>query len=606
MPLWLVFRCLPTVIAVAIALLLLAAPGVRANEKGEPDLSELHSGELLLRDFESGNYSSALVHDSEVQIEITGMIAKVRLSQSFSNASDHYAEGVYAFPLPDAAAVRYMEMRIGERRVVGKIRERSEAKKKYETAKREGKKASLVEQQRPNLFTNRVANIGPHENVTVTLEYIQPVDYDGTSFSLRFPTTLTPRYMPGQVSAGETLDEQVEQSLEVSGSFGWARPTNEVPDAHLVSPRLHPRAGSDQTPLNTLRLTVSLTAGVPLASVSARYHEVSLTHKSPTYHMNLRDGVAEMDRDFVLDWKPLPAAAPRAAFFSEQVDGEYFGMLMIVPPSVAAPKVNIPREAVFVIDTSGSMGGVSIEQARRSVVQALDQLEPADRFNIIEFNSRHRALYRTSMPAVPRHINRAQAFVNQLQAGGGTEMLPALRLALTPSGEDDEHSSPPALKQIVFITDGAVGNEIALFEEISTRLGDARLFTVGIGSAPNSWFMRKAAHFGRGSHTHVGDISEVEEKMSTLLRQLSRPALVNLDLKWPAAVEGWPQNVPDLYYGEPLSVVVNFGETGPGRKNGIGWRQPWRRKSGRDRKRCGQFMGPSQNRIPVGSVGSGT
>jgi Ca-activated chloride channel homolog len=560
--LWLMFRCLPAVVAVAIALLLLSAPGVGATEAA-PDLSEIQGGELLLQVEDEGGYRTALMQESEVHIEITGMIARVRLSQRFDNESDEYVEGVYAFPLPDEAAVRYMEMRVGERRVVGKIRERREAKKKFEAAKRQGKRASLVEQQRPNLFTNRVANIGSRESITVTLEYIQPVAYDGKTFSLRFPTTLTPRYMPGQASVAESVDRQQELTLELVGSFGWAKPTDQVPDAHLISPKLHARAGSDSAPLNGLRLSVALTAGVPLANVSSRYHDVSLVHMDPTYHVNLKNGVAEMDRDFVLDWQPVRGSAPRAAIFTEEVDGEYFGMVMLVPPTGEAAQTDISREVIFVVDTSGSMGGVSIDQARRSLAHALDLLGPNDRFNIIEFNSRHRMLYRTPMPAAPRHINRAHAFVNQLEAGGGTEMMSALRAALAPTEESDLLNAAPTLKQIVFITDGAVGNETALFKEISSRLGDTRLFTVGIGSAPNSWFMRKAARFGRGSHTHIGDLGEVGERMSQLFDQLSQPALLNLEMEWPAEVEAWPQRVPDLYRGEPLSVVVNFGEEKP-------------------------------------------
>jgi Ca-activated chloride channel family protein len=210
------------------------------------------------------------------------------------------------------------------------------------------------------------------------------------------------------------------------------------------------------------------------------------------------------------------------------------------------------------------MGGVSIEQARASVSRALQQLRPEDHFNIIEFNSTHHALYRQPMPATRHHIQRALDFVRKLHASGGTEMLPALQAALArPRRAPDEFREQALLRQVIFITDGAVGNEVALFEEISASLGNSRLFTVGIGSAPNSWFMRRAAQAGRGTHTHIGDLNEVGQKMAQLFDQLARPAAVNLQVQWPAAVEAWPQRVPDLYQGQPLLVAVNFGSSTP-------------------------------------------
>jgi Ca-activated chloride channel family protein len=218
---------------------------------------------------------------------------------------------------------------------------------------------------------------------------------------------------------------------------------------------------------------------------------------------------------------------------------------------------------MLVVDTSGSMGGISIEQARASVSRALQQLRPEDHFNIIEFNSVHRALYRQPVPATRHYVQQAQEFVRRLQASGGTEMLPALQAALASSEDAAANREQALLRQVIFITDGAVGNEVALFEEISARLGNSRLFTVGIGSAPNSWFMRRAAEAGRGSHTHIGDLNEVGQKMAQLFDKLARPAAVNLKVGWPAAVEAWPQRVPDLYQGQPLLQAVNFGTAAP-------------------------------------------
>ena len=551
--LWFCFRCLPGLLGCLLTFLVLSASVARATE-------ELSGGHMV---FHGAAIEKLEVpaHRSKVHFDISGLVAVARLEQTFVNESPDWVEGVYAFPLPETAAVRRLEIEVGERKIIGKIREKAKARAIYEAAKQAGKKASLVEQQRPNLFTNRVANIAPGESITVHLEYVQQVSFKSGKFSLRFPMTITPRYMPGLQSVEEPQHEQGE-ALLLNQSHGWAQATDQVLDAPAISPLQWPQPGSDRAPHNPIEVTATLDMGMPLAQVNSAYHELSLSRDKGRYDIVLAAGVSEMDRDFVLNWQPVTGASPRAALFTEQVGEEYFGLLMLVPPVLSTGPVP-SREIVFVIDTSGSMGGVSIEQARASVSQSLQQLRPEDRFNIIEFNSHHRSLFKVAMPASRHHIQRAQEFVRQLQASGGTEMLPALREALDTSPDKDGGGAQTILRQVVFVTDGAVGNEVSLFEEIAARLDDTRLFTVGIGSAPNSWFMRKAADFGRGTHTHIGDLDEVAEKMDALLAQLASPAAINLTIDWPQSVEAWPERVPDLYRGEPVVVAVSFGNTPP-------------------------------------------
>jgi Ca-activated chloride channel family protein len=598
--LWLALRVLPGIVGAALVLLLLGAAPGRAmvpGEEGGVDLSALASGHMLLRGDTPGRYTPAILQASKAHFDISGMIATVSVEQTFRNDTGRALEGVYAFPLPDNAAVRYMEMVIGERRIVGKIREKSEAKKIYRAAKAAGKKASLVEQQRPNLFTNRVANIGAGESITVRLEYVQQVAFTHGEFSLRFPTTLTPRYMPGSPVGQGGVEEETE-SLAVNPYLGWAVATDQVPDADAVSPLQFPHTGDDAAPLNPLEVTVRLDMGMPLARVEAPYHDIALARRTGVYTISLANGVTEMDRDFVLNWQPVSGSAPTAALFTEEVEGEYFGLLMVLPPAAQRAQAPPAREIIFVVDTSGSMGGVAIAQARDSVSRALQELRPEDRFNIIEFNSSHRSLYRRPMPATHHHVQQAREFVRLLQANGGTEMLPALRAALAPPSASDALEEQLPLRQVIFITDGAVGNEVALFDEISARLGHSRLFTVGIGSAPNSWFMREAARFGRGSHTHIGALEEVGEKMAALFAQLSQPAAVNLHIAWPTAVEAWPERLPDLYLGEPLLVAVSFGSVVPQGEVTVGgeigdrkWRQSIALSAGADPQTANRHKG---------------
>ena len=540
------FRYLPTLVGALCLMLIITASVARGQ-----GLEEVNSGELLLRPVAGGEYRPALLHESSVHFDVNGMIASVRLEQRFVNDSNDWLEGVYAFPLPSEAAVRGMEMLIGERRIVGRIEEKQQAKKIYQQAKQAGKKASLVEQQRPNLFTNRVANIGPGETITVRLEYVQEVEYLQGRFSLRFPMTITPRYIPG-----EPLQELLEadKSLELNPYLGWASGTDQVPDAAAITPALHGRAGADEAPLNPIAISANLDMGLPLAQVVSRYHQVALHKEGTRYRLALANGRVEMNRDFLLEWQAATGTSPEAALFTEEVAGEHYGLLMLVPPAVQSSAAPIARELVFVIDTSGSMGGESIRQAREALNTALQQLRPEDFFNIVEFNSSHRLLFQQPVAATRHHRQVALEFVRQLQAGGGTEMLPALQAALRPN--DDEQA--PGLRQVVFITDGAVGNEAQLFEQISRRLADQRLFTVGIGSAPNSWFMRKAAEFGRGSHVHIGDTAEVKQRMQELFERIAAPLAVDIQVQWPDQVEAWPAQVPDLYAGEPVVLAAHF------------------------------------------------
>ncbi|QIB64653.1 marine proteobacterial sortase target protein [Kineobactrum salinum] len=542
--LWLCFRLLPTAIALLLSALLLSASVSRAQEAlPEAGAMELHSaGQAPL---------PALLQHSELDMQIAGMVAVVTLQQTFRNTSGHWAEAVYTFPLPDEAAVRHLEMQVGERRIVGEIRERQAAEKTYQEARAAGKKASLVAQQRPNLFSNRVANVAPGEEVSVRLEWVQRADYADGEFSLRVPMTLTPRYMPGQPSPPAGPEDSGELV-----PLGWARATDQVPDAAAISPWQHAAPGSDHTPLNPVTITVELDAGMPLARVGADYHELSLRRDANRYRLRLTAGVAEMDRDFVLKWAPATGSRPRAALFTEQVGEAHYGLLLVVPPALTGDLQVVPRELVFVVDTSGSMGGVSIEQARQSLATALRQLRPEDRFNIIAFDSDYRALYDRAMPASRHHLQQAQEFVRQLRASGGTEMLAPLQHALNTAAamtEESEH-----LRQIIFITDGAVGNEQAVVDAIARGIGRNRLFTVGIGAAPNSWFMRKAAQLGRGMHLHIGELEEVSAGMDTLFRYLSAPLVTDIAIDWPAAVAAAAGPVPDLYQGAPLLRAVRF------------------------------------------------
>lgn len=496
---------------------------------------------LLLRQEPGEAPLPAPLLSTDVRISVSGIVARTTVRQRFHNPTPAWQEGVYAFPLPENAAVDRLEMRIGERRIEGQIRERAAARAVYEQAKAEGRKASLIEQERPNVFTTSVAHIAPDEDVDVTIEYQQTLRFDAGAFRLRFPMVIAPRYIPGNSIA------------EPDADGGWAAATDQVPDAPRITPPVaHPAGGA----INPVTLAIDLNPGFPLAKLESPYHTITARETADgRYRIELAQGVVPADRDFELVWVPDVGTAPGAALFTEHKDGRTYALLMVAPPEIDGSVPRMPREAVFIIDTSGSMEGTSIVQAREALQLALGRLQPGDRFNVIEFNSTARALFAASMPVDPATIGRARSFVEGLKARGGTEMRAALELALPPGAK------PGFVRQVVFLTDGAVGNEADLVALIRERLGDRRLFTVGIGSAPNSHFMTKAAQFGRGSFTYIGDVREVAEKMGTLFRKLESPALTDITIAWPGRAETYPAQIPDLYAGEP--IVVSAALDGP-------------------------------------------
>lgn len=531
--------------ATLVVALLLVHPAVAPAEEYEvaedADASltpaEMQTGSLLLR--MKAGYVVATRINTEIDVKVSGPVARTTVRQQFRNDGSEWVEGVYVFPLPDGAAVDRLRMRIGERFIAGEIREKKEARKEFEAAKAAGKRAGLVEQQRANLFTTSVANLEPGATIVIEIEYLEALAYDGGVFSMRIPLTLTPRYIPGS-------------PLPDRRGSGWAADTSRVPDGSLITPPVVTKSADHR-----LTLHADIDAGTALEYVISRYHPVTVTSAGGAdgrYLVELADGRTPMDHDLELAWKPVADSAPRAAIFSESIDGYAHYLLMMLPPTAATDASRpMPREAVFVIDTSGSMHGTSIGQAKEALLLALEGLTPADRFNVIQFNSVTHALFHASAEASPSNLRAARDYVRGLASTGGTEMRPALELAL--SGEVSETH----LKQVIFITDGSVGNESELYSLIESRLGAARLFTVGIGSAPNGWFMRKAAEAGRGTYTFISAPHEVEEKTQSLFRKLSRPQVTGIRVDWPAAdALVYPAVVPDLYAGEPIVVTARL------------------------------------------------
>jgi Ca-activated chloride channel family protein len=499
------------------------------------------NGPQLLFNHPDPSMRAALPVDMQASININGLVVYTEIKQVFINPHAIALEGKYQFPLPENAAVNYLKVRIGDRIIEGKIMEKQAAKKAYIKAKISGRKASLVEQQRANLFTNKIANIPPQTTVEVTIRLISSVSYHDGNFSLSLPLAMTARYQPTNYQ-----HSPAEQNSE------------------FFSPAKKSLASSEAA------ITINLNAGVALKDIVSNNHAINsqaLNQQGSHYKISLAKQQVLADQQFTLQWQLNSTNAPQVSSFSEQIDDNYYTLLTFYPPQQApsftqtSPRT-LPRDVIFIIDTSGSMQGRSIEQAKASLLKALSLLTAQDSFNIIAFSSSSQQLFKHSEMLNKQTSNKAQYFIEHLYADGGTEMYRPLNNALAMAKSADQSSS--AIRQLVFITDGAVANEFELMKLLKTRLGKARLFTIGIGAAPNGYFMKKAAQFGRGSYVFIQNLTEVQNKVSALIKKISQPVLSNitlmLDQKINQAlapdIEIYPKNIPDLYVGETLQVAI--------------------------------------------------
>jgi Ca-activated chloride channel family protein len=544
------FGSLITFVLAIAALIMLYSDVVMANisfsDKTSQSVSsstnpvnQVGTGSIIYKYKDKTKFTQSAL-DTMVDMNITGVTNRVRVEQTFTNPSNDWVEGVYVFPLPEDSAIDHLTLFVDGRIIDGQIKERKEAKKIYNKAKNEGKKAAIIEQQRPNIFTTSVANIPPGGTIKIAIEYQQAVLIKDESFSIRFPMTIGDRYIPG-VPISTPYD-----------SMGVIPNTHTVKDASKITP---PTSKHVDRPLS---ININLKAGFDLESIESSYHAIQVDEiNNLTKRIKLTNDTTQADRDFVLNWRANKGLQPDVAIFTQQKGEDNYLMLMATPPKLEAfKKSNTPREVVFIIDSSGSMGGGSMTQAKSALHRAIQRLKPTDRFNIIDFDSKFDPLFYNPMPAIYMNIKRGAWFVNNLDADGGTMALGAIKYAL----ESRDIRSNDYLRQIIFITDGHVGNEQDLFRVVRESMHDDRIFTIGIGSAPNSYLMTKMADLGKGTFTYIGSNSEVEDKMLKLFDKLESPALTNIDIQFPEGVEAEQAlgSLGDLYAGETISAVFKL------------------------------------------------
>ena len=515
----------------ALMLSLLSAATLLAAVPDYEEDDPAQGGMLMLRGKGVADEMPAVRLGTDVAVKVSGPIARVTVTQAFRNTSRQWMEATYLYPLPDDGAVDGLKMVVGERIFVGRIKPREEAREIYEEALENGQKAGLVEEARANLFRNRVANVGPGETVLVQVEFQAPVRRVNGVFSLRLPLVAGPRYVPPH------------SLLDGSGRLDRAALEDA---ANVTAPLAHPLLGRD---LNPVSITVDLAAGYLPAQIESPYHPIAVAETGRnSRRVTLTAGKVAADRDFELRWR-APGSTPAVGLFRERHDGLDYVMAAITPPSSGPQGPVPPREMVFVIDNSGSMAGESMRAAKDSLVYALRTLRPEDRFNVIRFDDTMTELFREPVAASPDQVAVARRFAEKLDAEGGTEMLPALEASLV------DRRGGSGLRQVIFLTDGSLSNEAEMMAEIARNRGRSTVFMIGVGSAPNTYLMRRMAEAGRGTFTHIGVAGEAAERMQELLDRLTAPVARDLAVSVDGDLELVPRDLPDLYAGEPLTLL---------------------------------------------------
>ena len=479
---------------------------------------------------------------TDVKAQISGFLSRVTVTQEFENPFKEKIEAVYTFPLPQNAAVDDMTMLVGDRTVRGKILRREEAQAVYEAAKNNGQTASLLEQERPNIFTQSVANILPGEQIKITISYVETLKYEDGSYEFVFPMVVGPRYVPGTATGAQ-------------GS-GFAPDTDRVPDASRITPKPPPpgmRAGHD------ISIDVLLDAGVPIDALNAKTHEVLLDRPDiRRAHISLKDQETIPNKDFILRYDVAGAKINDAVLTHSTGHSGFFTLILQPPERVTVEDVT-PKELVFVLDTSGSMSGFPIEKAKETMKLALDNLYPYDTFNLITFAGDEHILFPEPVRATKENLAKAQKFLETREGSGGTEMMKAIKASMDPSDKQDH------VRIVCFMTDGYVGNDMEIIGEVQKH-PNARVFSFGIGGSVNRFLLDNMAKYGRGEVEYVGLHDDGSAAARRFHERVRNPLLTDLSVDWNGmpVSDVYPKTIPDLFSAKPVILTGRYEGSGKG------------------------------------------
>jgi Ca-activated chloride channel family protein len=499
-------------------------------------------GSLISVDKEGNPENPCPLKHTDVVAEISGFLSRVTVTQEFENNLPEKIEAVYVFPLPRRAAVDDMTMQIADRTIKGKIKRREEARAIYEAAKARGNLASLLDQERPNIFTQSVANIPAGAKLKVIISYVETLNYEEGAYEFSFPMVVGPRYIPGDKN-GRT-------------GGGWAEDTTQVPDASRITPpvaRPGTRAGHD------ISLLVKLDAGLAIDRIGSRSHEVDLQREGQDRAVvRLRQKSVIPNKDFILNYDVAGAKITDATIAHRAAKGGFFTLILQPPDRVTTEDVT-PKELVFVLDTSGSMTGFPIEKAKEVIRLAIDGLYPRDTFNLITFSGDTHVLFPEPVSATPENIRKAQEFLASRQGSGGTEMMKAIRTALDPS-DNQQH-----MRIVCFLTDGYVGNDMEILGEIR-RHQNARVFSFGIGNSVNRFLLDKMAEESRGEVEYVTLSDDGSAAARRFHERVRNPLLTDITIDWAGlpVTDVYPKRIPDLFSAKPVVLSGRYASPASG------------------------------------------
>jgi len=459
-------------------------------------------------------------------VRISGVIADILVTQLYKNEGKKPLEAIYVFPASTRAAVYAMKMTIGKRVIEAKIKKRDEARRDYEQARDQGRSASLLEQQRPNVFQMNVANIMPGDEIKVEMRYTELIVPTDRVYEFVYPTVVGPRY-----------------SNQKAGTA--------PPSEHWVQ---NPYLRQGEAPTSTFDISVDISAGLPIRELACPSHKVNAAYGSPSIAKITLNPTESRggNRDYILRYR-LDGDRIQSGLLLFEGKKENFFLLMMQPPKRIA-KADIPgREYIFIVDVSGSMHGFPLEISKKLMANLIGNLRPTDCFNVLLFSGGSSVMAEESLPATQENIARAIQLIDRQRGGGGTELLPALKRAL--SLKKTENTS----RTIVIATDGYVTVEEEVFDLIRNNLGNANMFAFGIGTAVNRHIIEGMAHVGMGEPFVVVKPDEAPARAETFRNMIQSPVLtqVKVNFKGFDAYDVEPLTIPDILAERP---VIVFGK----------------------------------------------
>lgn len=518
------------------------------------------AGQLAARDRAGKPLGDCPLKRTDVAADIAGFVARVTVTQKYSNPYKEPIEAIYTFPLPEDAAVDDMEMRIGERVIRGDIRRREEARQIYEQAKQRGQAAALLDQERPNIFTQAVANVMPGQDVTITIRYVNTLKYDEGVYAFAFPMVVGPRYVAGAPP-------------RQPGQRGGPSADPNIPDADKITPPIAPpntRAGHDIT------LRVNLDAGLPLDKITSVSHDIQVARESESRaRVALAAEATIPNKDFILRYT-VAGPQMRTGVIAHADGGQGYFTLVLQPPAAPKRAQISAKEIVFVIDQTGSQMGQPLAKAKETMRHAIANLNPGDTFQLIGFNTGVYPCFDRPVNGTAENIRRATEWMETLQAAGGTDILKAAAYAL--KLPDDPHRP----RIICFMTDGYVGNDMEILDYIRNNRGRARMFPFGIGGSVNRFLIEGMAREGRGAAEIVTLDEPGPAAAERFYRRIRNPILLDPRVDWgglPVA-NVYPQHIPDVFSDGPIVLKGRYTGAAQGviTVSGLLGGQPWEQR----------------------------